>query len=815
MSFLMKNAIITLILILSYLQSQAQIVNIPDPNFKAYLLGDLNINTNADGEIQVSEAAAATYVTCQGLNISDLTGIEAFTNINTLYCFNNQIANLDLSQNAGLIWLYCDNNLLTDLDISANPLITRVRCFSNMLTQLDLNNGNNTNFDLIDTRNNPNLSCINVDEPTYSTLNWLPYPGAFDFDATHFFAFDCNAITCPVYIPDAAFKNKLLSIANLNINGDSEIQCHEAARYTDQLSMNPVNNITDMTGIEAFIGLSVLGCDDNQITELDLSKNKALEVLYCENNPLTSLNLANGNNHLMTDLHVYNNPNLTCIRVDDPTYCNANWTGPLFLLDPHHLYCPPLPSIHYVDASATGANDGTSWANAFTDLQSALAVSAGEFVHIAEGTYYPTSGTSRGVSFSFPDAVTILGGFPTGGGDRDPTLYETILSGDIDGDGTFNGNSFHVVKVQNANNVVVDGITVTRGSADNQNSFGRARGGGLYVIESTVNFINVTTKWNKAIYGGGFFGTLSPNVTFEKSELKNNIADFGSAMYHSNETNLYIYRTRIFNNNSLVRCAIEINNSNYTLIEHSVIANNASTNANAIAFIATNRDQSCDINHCTILGETKNKNLITFQIGYGDQLDVNMNNTIVAHQDLSFTRNVKAFNNNILNFIHKNCYFQGSSVIGTGILTLFSDTAGDLLLNPDYSVMPCSPVVNAGNNSLVTSSVDIDENPRIVNSTVDIGAYETQISCKKASDKPSNKMNNSDLVVFPNPTNGLFFIRTKMELEYTEIFDMKGQLLLTTTEKEIQLENHPFGIYLARIFTKDGSIIQKKIIIQN
>ena len=65
----------------------AQNVNIPDTNFKAYLVGNTGINTNADNEIQVTEAQAFSgYIICDGLGITDLTGIEEFTALTGLLC---------------------------------------------------------------------------------------------------------------------------------------------------------------------------------------------------------------------------------------------------------------------------------------------------------------------------------------------------------------------------------------------------------------------------------------------------------------------------------------------------------------------------------------------------------------------------------------------------------------------------------------------------------------------------------------------------------------------------------------------------------
>ncbi len=97
----------------------AQNVNIPDANFKAYLVGNTSINTNGDAEIQVSEANVFNgEIDCQSMNISDLTGIEAFTNLETLKCSNNLLTNLDVSQNTALTQLGCIDNQLTSLDVT-------------------------------------------------------------------------------------------------------------------------------------------------------------------------------------------------------------------------------------------------------------------------------------------------------------------------------------------------------------------------------------------------------------------------------------------------------------------------------------------------------------------------------------------------------------------------------------------------------------------------------------------------------------------------------------------------------------------------
>jgi hypothetical protein len=131
-------------------------------------------------------------------------------------------------------------------------------------------------------------------------------------------------------------------------------------------------------------------------------------------------------------------------------------------------------NLYYVDADANGNDDGTSWTDAFNYLQDALdAVSSGDEIWVADGNYYPDEGNSvtdndRSETFQLVGSVGVYGGFDateTARSERDWATNETILSGDIDGDGIVDGdNSYHVTK--GADNAVLDGFTITKGYAN-------------------------------------------------------------------------------------------------------------------------------------------------------------------------------------------------------------------------------------------------------------------------------------------------------------------------------------------------------------
>jgi hypothetical protein len=173
----------------------------------------------------------------------------------------------------------------------------------------------------------------------------------------------------------------------------------------------------------------------------------------------------------------------------------------------------PAPVTYYVNDAAAGANDGTSWENAFTDLQSALAVAvAGDSIWVAAGTYKPSlsidgSADVRTASFSLKSGVALYGGF-AGTESRldrrgsDPAL--TVLSGDIGLPGDLTDNSYHVVYANAVTDAVLDGFTVTGGRGDRTGSARDTRGGGLYTSESMLTVSNCVFSENR-VNGQGYY----------------------------------------------------------------------------------------------------------------------------------------------------------------------------------------------------------------------------------------------------------------------------------------------------------------------
>ena len=178
-----------IILLLVSIVGIGQDVYIPDANFKNNLVNNTSINTNGDSEIQVLEASAFTgSIHCYDLNITDITGIEAFTFLTQLNCAFNSLTSLDVSNNTALTELSCENNPLNSLDVSNNTALDVLICFdSEQLECLNIKNGNNTVMTLY-LFDNPNLTCIEVDNENYSTANWT----GDNIDSQIYFSENCN-----------------------------------------------------------------------------------------------------------------------------------------------------------------------------------------------------------------------------------------------------------------------------------------------------------------------------------------------------------------------------------------------------------------------------------------------------------------------------------------------------------------------------------------------------------------------------------------------------------------------------------------------
>lgn len=288
-------------------------IPIPDKNFRKFILD--RFDKNNDGYISFSEindwnhsAAKNKFFDLRDKGIQSLDGIEYFavtklycsnnqltfldlsnnTALTTLQCYNNQqltslnlgnntalkelyvannqLTSLDLSKNTALAHLYCGGNQLSSLDVSKNITLTELNCSSNQFTSLDLSKNTaltellciDNQFTSLDVSKNTNLKILRCNYGQISTLN-------------------LNGCTALVYL-----DCRLNPITTLNLNN-----CTALVNFFCSNSQITTLNLNDC------IALKNLTCDNNQLTSLDLSNCTALTILNCSSNQLTSLDLSN------------------------------------------------------------------------------------------------------------------------------------------------------------------------------------------------------------------------------------------------------------------------------------------------------------------------------------------------------------------------------------------------------------------------------------------------------------------------------------------------------------------------------------------
>ncbi|AYQ33527.1 T9SS C-terminal target domain-containing protein [Runella sp. SP2] len=348
--------------------------------------------------------------------------------------------------------------------------------------------------------------------------------------------------------------------------------------------------------------------------------------------------------------------------------------------------------IVYVNASASGgSNNGSSWANAYTDLQSALTLarnypSCVTQIWVAAGTYKPTSGTDRGISFSMVNGVAIYGGFPNDGtgtmANRNWNTNPTILSGDI-GAAEDSDNSYIVVVVGSGLNAtaILDGFSVT-GAA------GADYGAGIYVNNSSPIITNCLLTRNSSTYFGGGLACNNSSPVVTNCTLSYNTSYYGGGMANA------------FGGVPIVtNCLFIHNNSTYFAGGGGLFS----------------QLKSMTLTNCTFSGNSPKS--------IHCNIAINISNCVFLGSSLSFYNANASISNSIVEGGYDLC---NNCPSGNG-------NANPLFVNVadgNFQLQACSPAINAGDpatTSATVGSLDLGGNPRFYNNgRVDIGAYEYQ-----------------------------------------------------------------------------------------
>lgn len=471
----------------------------------------------------------------------------------------------------------------------------------------------------------------------------------------------------------------------------------------------------------------------------------------------------------------------------------------------------------YVDVNATGANDGSSWQDAYTDLQMAInnpiKSCPGPYADlwVAQGVYIPTTSSSnaRKATFTIDKRIKIYGGFngtETLLSERNPKLYPTILSGDLNSDDTANmvdteatrqDNAYHVVRVKGyfLKGGLVDGVTITGGNANGSlsNSCNTAQsvqfddriGAAIYgnvngaANKVTMQFTNCIIEKNT----GTVYGTVA---TFNPCGAVGTRAtlDFESCIIRGNYSKLYeniaytgsqSYDIRRYG--SLINCLIYNNKTDGANRGAVILISSGGTNNHAACTVdiinTTITNNIAPNNHAVKLSMTNAAGHIYNSIIHGNG----------STQPIRFSGNAPTSANNII---------EGGQLSGSTANPLFMDIA-----TKDFTLQSGSTAINTGDNSFVPTSISYDllNHVRIYNTTVDMGCYEYG-SSSTASISDRNLVS---FVIYPNPANDVLHIKTIKDFEKAEVYDLLGKKVLESNNEIINISNLHNGVYLIKV----------------
>jgi len=883
------------------------IVYIPDANFKAYLLATGAINTNGDAEIQVSEAAAFTGEMVVIANpISDFTGLEAFINLTKFYARYHTCSSIDFSSNTELTELSFPENeatavtlpqttTLTKIDISWNAItgdldlsnytnLERVELISNSFSIVDFRNGNNTNVINFDARINPNLTCILVDDASYSNSNW-----STGLDAASTFLetdAECSVLTQYQLVTnisgsgnvtasptgssfDPATVVTLTATPNEgweftgwsgdlsgNINPqDITMNANKTVTATfTQLQQNLTINVTGSGNVTPLSGDFGQGSivtltatpDDGWAFDSwsgDLSGNtnpvdivmdadKTVEAVFTQlpTYELQTSVTGSGQINLSPIGGTYSEgTTVTLTAIPELGWQFDSWSGDLsgntnptdVVMDADKtveaVFTEIPVTVVFVDASATGNNDGTSWDDAFTDLSTALnAANASEYVWVAAGTYKPNA-SNRNASFVLRTDISVFGGFSgteLSLSERDFRANETILSGDLTGDDdeniTYNNdtrddNSYHVVVI--AGDVSISCIIyITAGHSDDSDVDNARNGGGIFkeFTISTLNVSNCKFEKNVSYYNAGIFAkfdaTGSHTVNIKNSIFDNNSSKGGTAV-----AVLSLAGT----------CEANVSNSLFVNNYAGDYPSSAGFSGSAILFMSDNAELTANLVNSTIADNTDN----------GNNGSNNENSPIAVKRNsgtlnFSAANNIFSANTASLSFgrmgtgnyptsvtLSNNLRPDAGTAWGGGVSS--NEISSNAMLDLDYYPQAGSSAIGAGENSFATGiPYDLAGNVRIFGTNIDIGCYENNtVGVERITE-------NSLIVVFPNPAVDRLYLKSEeLNISQIAIIEISGKVVKQSylNQNSIDVSGLKPGVYVLVIKTEKG-VTQKRFI---
>ena len=263
-------------------------------------LASLECSNNKLGMLSVSDCTQLNTLNCANNQLTQLD-VTHNTKLKFLQCNNNRLPALNVSANTLLNSLWCNDNQLTSLDVSANTVLTFLSCSANKISDAGMDNlvGSLTTYEIEDPDNMPAklriFDPLNPNEYNVCTVNQVAEAKARGWQPLYFgkgrwleYAGDGVEIN-ETNFPEEAFrkylKEKYPKFCEDNILLESEISFINVLVLEDK-------GIKTLKGVEYLRALEELNCRNNQLTDIDLSRNELLVTIHCDGNLLTTLDVS-------------------------------------------------------------------------------------------------------------------------------------------------------------------------------------------------------------------------------------------------------------------------------------------------------------------------------------------------------------------------------------------------------------------------------------------------------------------------------------------------------------------------------------------
>jgi uncharacterized repeat protein (TIGR01451 family) len=755
----MKNYIILISCIFCNI-TYSQTVNIPDNNFKEALIKGNScsidfqnfrpVDINKDGLIQVSEVQNIVAMNVNGLTIKSMEGINNFTKLKDLNCSNNQITTMSLSNLTALEAVDVRNNYLTNLTFTGTNNIKSLFCQTNFLQKLDVQNLNK--IEILHLYDNKLEEIDLKNNKQLANLN---------FANNQFKKIDLKDLP---YLENLTFNNNSLTDVMLsNLPSLRSLNC----------SFNFIKNLTilNLKNLEKF------NCSNNNLKNLDLSNIVSVIDVICRFNNLESINLKN--NHEIRNIDFSENPNLKFICVDEiegakvaqfaktfnypniniNSYCSFIPGGKTYNVSGRLTYdinddnCSSNNSIGFTSKMAIIGNNNFIEYQYQSDNQYSITLNEGEYKIIPQlnNEFYFKS-TPLSFATKLPsNKDTVIQNFCISPVNQLSDIALSIIPIDAARPG-FNSNYKLVIK--NDGNQVESGTLV------------------LFYPQNKQIFISASEPLS-----GNSFG----NVKFEIKNLK---------PFESRSINFVLKTnpptsTSPVNVGDILDLSAAIKEFSFTM-RQTVVGSFDPNDKTCLEGNKISPDQLGKYVNYLIRFENTG-NYLAENVVVKDLIDTNtFEISTLEITSSSHPLNTKISSKNNIEFIFENINLPFADSINDGYIVFKIKT---------------KPTLTVGSELKNIADIYFDYN-------LPIRTNEARTFVERTV--AVKNINSEQIVLYPNPANELIHLRTDMEITKIEIQDVQGRVLISSSNKDIEVASLKSGLYLVRIYAEDG----KRLIMQ-